>query len=55
MRLEIFNILGEKIADIAGFNSQASTEIDLSSVPDGIYFIRINDRKKVYTEELIKQ
>ncbi|MCK9399044.1 MAG: T9SS type A sorting domain-containing protein [Bacteroidales bacterium] len=54
-RLEIFNILGEKIADVPGFVSQASNEIDLSSVPDGIYFIRINDRKKIYTEELIKQ
>jgi plastocyanin len=53
--LEIFNILGEKIADMSGFISQASNEIDLSSVPDGIYFIRINDRKKIYTERLIKQ
>lgn len=53
--LEIFNILGEKIADMPNFISQASNEIDLSSVPDGIYFIRINDRKKIYTERLIKQ
>lgn len=54
-RLEIFNILGEKIVDIPGIISQASNEIDLSSVQNGIYFIRINDRKKIYTETLIKQ
>lgn len=55
IRLEIFNILGEKIANVPGLISQTSGEIDLSSVPDGIYFIRINDRKKVYTEQLIKK
>jgi len=54
-RLEIFNLLGEKVADLPGFTSQASFEIDLTSIPDGIYFIRIDDRKKVYTEEFIKQ
>jgi len=53
--LEIFNILGEKVYDFQGLNSQNSNEIDLTSVPDGIYFIRINDRKKIYTAELIKQ
>jgi plastocyanin len=55
MNLEIFNILGEKIYGLPGFISQTSNEIDLSSVPDGIYFIRINDRKNIYTEKLIKQ
>ena len=53
--LEIFNILGEKIADIPNFISQTSNEIDLSSVPDGIYFVRISDTKRIYTGQLIKQ
>lgn len=53
--LEIFNILGEKVADMPNFIFQASNEIDISSVPGGIYFIRINDQRKNYTEKLIKQ
>jgi plastocyanin len=54
-RLEIFNLLGEKIADLPSINSQTSNKIDLSAMPDGIYFIRISDRERVYSEELIKQ
>lgn len=53
--LEIFNILGDKIYAIQGIDSQTSNEINLSSFSDGIYFIRIYDRKKIYTEKLIKQ
>jgi plastocyanin len=54
-RLEIFNILGDKIANMPGVVSQELTEVDLSSVPDGIYFVRISDRKNIYIERLIKQ
>jgi plastocyanin len=53
--VEIFNILGEKIYDLPAFTSQEPNEIDLTSFMDGIYFVRINDRQKIYTERLIKQ
>lgn len=53
--LEIYNVLGDKIFDLQGFNSQNLNEIDLSSVQEGIYFIRISDNKKVYTRQIIKQ
>jgi len=53
--IEIFNILGEKIADLSGLISSSSSEIDLSSVPDGIYFIRMNNNNTIYTEKLIKR
>ena len=53
--IEIFNILGEKIADLSGLTSSSSNEIDLTSVPDGIYFIRLKDSKSTYTEKLIKR
>lgn len=53
--IEVFNILGEKIADLSGLISSSSNEIDLSSVPDGIYFIRMNDNNSIYTEKLIKR
>lgn len=53
--LEIFSILGEKVYDLREINSQTPDEIDLSTVTDGIYFVRINDRKNVYTQKLVKQ
>jgi len=53
--LEIFNILGEKVYGLQGLNLQTSNEIDLTFASNGIYFVRINDRKKIYTEKLIKQ
>jgi len=53
--LEIYNILGDKIYEMPGFISLTSNEIDLSSIPDGNYFVRIYDRKKIYTQKMIKQ
>jgi len=53
--LEIYNILGEKIADVPDFASRESTVIDLTSVPEGVYFVRIYDRNKIYTERVIKK
>ena len=53
-RIEIFDITGEKIFELTGVESQASCEIDLSSAPDGAYFVRINDRRGIYTQKLIK-
>jgi plastocyanin len=55
IRLEIYNVLGERIFELPGYKAQTTEQIDLSSVPDGIYFVRINDRQKTYTEELIKK
>jgi plastocyanin len=54
-RMEIFNILGDRVYGLQGINAKKINEIDLSYVPDGIYFVRIYDRKKVYTQKLIKQ
>jgi hypothetical protein len=53
--LEIFNLVGDKVFEKQGFKSSGSNEIDLTDVPDGIYFVRISDRKQIYTMKLVKQ
>jgi plastocyanin len=53
--IQVYNILGEKVADLSDLISNSSSEIDLSYVPNGIYFIRLKDSKSTYTEKLIKR
>ena len=53
--MEIFNLSGGKIYELPGFIARVSNEIDISSLSDGVYFVRIYDRKKIYTQKLIKQ
>jgi len=54
-RIQVYNILGEKVADLSDLISKSSSEINLSSIPNGIYFIRLKDSKSTYTERLIKR
>ncbi len=53
--LEIYNLLGDKILSYQNFIPQPSTEIDLNSYAPGVYFVRIYDRKNIYTQRLILQ
>jgi plastocyanin len=53
--IQVYNILGEKVADLSNLISHSSSEVDLSYIPDGIYFIRLKDSKSTYTEKLIKR
>jgi plastocyanin len=53
--VEMYNILGEKVADLSDLITSSSNEINMSSVPDGIYFIRMDDNNTIYTEKLIKR
>jgi plastocyanin len=52
--LEIFDLLGNRVYQLPDYNFINPGEIDLSTVPAGIYFVRINDRKKVYSVTLAK-
>jgi plastocyanin len=52
--LEIFDLLGNSIYSLKDFNPGTDGEIDISSVPNGIYVVRINDRKKMYSIKLAK-
>ncbi len=53
--LEIYNLLGAKIYSNQNFIPGSSSEFDLTSAPAGVYFVRFNDRKKIYTQKLVKQ
>ncbi len=53
--IEIFNILGEKISYSYNFNQQKKIEIDLLNFPKGIYFVKIYDDEKSYTEKIVMQ
>ncbi len=53
--LDVYNLPGEKIYTLPYFKQQASNEVDLSFLPTGIYFLKIYDRKKMYTQKLVIQ
>lgn len=53
--IQVYNILGEKVADLSDLVSSSSSEVDLSYIPNGIYFIRLKDSKSTYTERFIKR
>lgn len=53
--IEVFNILGDKVADLSDLIAKSSNDVDLSYVTNGIYFIRIQDSKSSFTEKLIKR
>ena len=52
--LGIFDLLGNSVYSLKDYNTGMPAEIDISSIPDGIYVVRINDRKKVYSVKLAK-
>ena len=52
--LEISDLLGKKVFSLKEINLAEPVEVDISSFPDGIYFVRLNDDKKIYTRKLIK-
>lgn len=51
--IEIYNLPGEKVYVSINLNLQTSTKIDLTSQPKGIYFAKINDRDKIYTQKIV--
>jgi hypothetical protein len=52
-RLEIYDALGKEVYSISEFKRQESHEIDLSRYPKGIYFVKIYDGAKTYTEKIV--
>ena len=52
-KMEIYNLLGDKILILQQIVQQNSTQIDLNSYPAGVYFVTIYDRKNTYTQRLI--
>jgi hypothetical protein len=54
IRIEISDILGQAVYSMDLINPAVPLKIDINTVPDGIYFVRITDNKKVYTRKLVK-
>ncbi len=52
-QLSLFNVNGEKVLEMQLTNSE--TQIDISTLPRGVYFLRVQDEKRVEVEKIIKQ
>jgi len=51
--IEIINLLGENIYCSLTNNNQTKTEIDLTSIPKGIYFVKVDNGEKVFIEKIV--
>ncbi len=52
-KLEIYNVIGEKIYAINKFHNQTSNDIDLSKFPRGIYFAKIYEGQTILTKKIV--
>lgn len=53
-QLEIYNTLGEKVFQTSNQQLNNST-IDISNQPEGIYFVKIYDGDKIYSNKIVVQ
>jgi plastocyanin len=54
LSLEISDMVGNKVFNLQDIRITEPAQIDITSLPDGIYFVRINENKKIYTTKLVK-
>lgn len=54
-KIEIINMLGEKVYSLFNIQDQTSKEIELSNLPDGVYFLKINDEKSSLSKKIVIQ
>ena len=52
-KIEVYNVMGKRVYETLASNSK--TEIDLSDLDQGIYFIRVMDGETILTQKIIKQ
>lgn len=52
-RISIFNTIGEKV--LGRHLTNKETRIDISALPRGVYFVRVQDEKMAEVTKLIKQ
>lgn len=51
--ISITDVLGKEIYQFIAVN--AELEIDISKLMNGIYFIKLNDEKGIFTQKFIKE
>jgi hypothetical protein len=55
LKIEIYNLLGDKIATIDKSDLPDSKEINLSAAPKGLYFVKLYETEKVQTKKIVVQ
>jgi len=53
MKLEVFNLMGNKILVRSDITLQSSNEFDLSSYPKGVYVIKITNGRNVGSGKVV--
>ncbi|HNR20442.1 MAG TPA: T9SS type A sorting domain-containing protein [Bacteroidia bacterium] len=51
--IEIYNAVGEKVFAMMDLKQRVSTEINISSFPEGIYFLKVFDGEKYVAQKMI--
>ncbi|TAL62892.1 MAG: T9SS type A sorting domain-containing protein [Bacteroidetes bacterium] len=51
--VEIYNMMGEKVYSISNVKSSNTKEINISSQPDGVYFISLRSRNEIATQKIV--
>ena len=52
-KIEVFNLIGMKVFETLVRDSK--TELDLSTMKQGIYYVRVDDGKNSFTQKVVKQ
>jgi plastocyanin len=53
--IEFYNVAGQKTYELPGLNQQALINIDVSYFRKGVYFARVYDGDKIYTNRIVIQ
>jgi hypothetical protein len=52
-KIEIYNVLGEKVYSTTKFKIQTINEVDLSSQPNGVYFLHLKTKRGGIVKKII--
>lgn len=52
-KIEVFNVVGMKVLET--ITSDFKTEIDLSAMKQGVYYVRVDDGQNIITQKIMKQ
>lgn len=52
-KIEVFNVVGMKVLET--ITSDFKTEIDLSAMKQGVYYVRVDDGQNIVTQKVMKQ
>jgi len=55
MMIQVYNTTGELVRTVLANQSEIQAQIDLTSLPAGLYIVKINDGQKEFTSKMIKE